>query len=66
MRRATSGLAAATSPAKKELVNKLLSLQAPGIEQLATQVVQRDIHAEFQTVLALVGASIERWSVDRE
>jgi adenylosuccinate lyase len=31
---------------------------------IATQVVQRDIHAEFQTTLALVGASIERWAVE--
>lgn len=31
---------------------------------IATQVVQRDLHAEFQTTLALVGASIERWAVE--
>ncbi|MDW8308992.1 MAG: adenylosuccinate lyase, partial [Verrucomicrobiales bacterium] len=31
---------------------------------LSTQIVQRDLHAEFQTVLALVGASIERWAVE--
>jgi len=31
---------------------------------IATQVVQRDIHAEFQTTLALIGASIERWAVE--
>jgi adenylosuccinate lyase len=31
---------------------------------IATQVVQRDIHAEFQTTLALMGASIERWAVE--
>lgn len=31
---------------------------------LATQVVQRDLHAEFQTTLALVGACIERWAVE--
>ncbi len=31
---------------------------------IATQVVQRDIHAEFQTTMALVGASIERWAVE--
>jgi adenylosuccinate lyase len=31
---------------------------------IATQVIQRDIHAEFQTTLALVGASIERWAVE--
>lgn len=31
---------------------------------LATQVVQRDIHAEFMTAIALVGASIERWATE--
>jgi len=31
---------------------------------IATQVIQRDIHAEFHTVLALVAASIERWAVE--
>ncbi len=31
---------------------------------IATQVVQRDIHAEFINMLALVAASIERWAVE--
>jgi adenylosuccinate lyase len=31
---------------------------------IATQVVPRDIHAEFQTALALTGASIEHWAVE--
>ena len=31
---------------------------------IATQVVQRDNHAEFLTAIALVGASIERWAVE--
>src|SRR6266480_147511 len=31
---------------------------------IATQVVQRDIHAEYMNTLALVGASIERWAVE--
>lgn len=31
---------------------------------VATQVVPRDLHAEFQTVLAVLGASIERWAVE--
>src|SRR5512133_929088 len=31
---------------------------------LATQVIQRDIHAEFISALALVGASIERWATE--
>ena len=34
------------------------------VTPIATQVIQRDIHAEFQTALALVGASIERWAVE--
>ena len=47
--------------ASKNFVCKKLGLQPAPI---ATQVVQRDIHAEFQTTLALVGASIERWAVE--
>jgi len=31
---------------------------------IATQVIQRDIHAEFMTAIALVGASIERWATE--
>ena len=31
---------------------------------IATQVIQRDLHAEFICVLSLVGASIERWAVE--
>jgi len=31
---------------------------------LATQVIQRDIHAEFITTLALVAGSIERWATE--
>src|SRR5687767_347012 len=31
---------------------------------IATQVIPRDIHAEFTNTLALVGASIERWAVE--
>ncbi len=31
---------------------------------IATQVVQRDIHAEYMQTLALIGASIERWAVE--
>jgi adenylosuccinate lyase len=42
-------------------VCKQLGIKAAPI---ATQVVQRDIHAEFQLTLALVGASIERWAVE--
>jgi adenylosuccinate lyase len=31
---------------------------------IATQVIQRDIHAEFMTTIALAGASIERWATE--
>ena len=31
---------------------------------LATQVVQRDRHAEFQQTLALIGSSIDRWATE--
>jgi len=31
---------------------------------IATQVIQRDLHAEFISTLALVGASIERWATE--
>ena len=31
---------------------------------IATQVIPRDIHAEFLTAVALVGASIERWATE--
>ena len=49
------------SPRVESFVCKKLGLKPAPI---ATQVVQRDIHAEFQTVLALVGASMERWAVE--
>lgn len=31
---------------------------------IATQVIQRDIHAEYMNTLALVAASFERWAVE--
>jgi adenylosuccinate lyase len=55
------GTSAHLSPRVEEFVCEKLGL-APA--PIATQVVQRDIHAEFQMVLALVGASIERWAVE--
>ena len=55
------GTSAHLSPRVEEYVCKKLGLRPAPI---ATQVVQRDIHAEFQTTLALVGASIERWAVE--
>ncbi len=55
------GTSAHLSPRVEAHVCKQLGL-APA--PIATQVVQRDIHAEFQTTLAIVGASIERWAVE--
>jgi adenylosuccinate lyase len=55
------GTSAHLSPAVEEAVCKHLGLRAAPV---ATQVVQRDIHAEFMTTLAVVGASIERWAVE--
>lgn len=55
------GTSAHLSPRVEAFVCKKLGLRPAPI---ATQVVQRDIHAEFQSTLALVGASIERWAVE--
>ena len=55
------GTSAHLSPDVEAYVCKQLGLRPAPI---ATQVIQRDIHAEFQTTLALVGASIERWAVE--
>jgi adenylosuccinate lyase len=55
------GTSAHLSPRVEAFVCQKLGVKPAPI---ATQVVQRDIHAEFQLALALVGASIERWSVE--
>ena len=55
------GTSAHLSPRVEAYVCKKLGVRPAPI---ATQVVQRDIHAEFQMVLALVGASMERWAVE--
>jgi len=55
------GTSAHLSPQVESAVCKHLGLvPAP----IATQVVQRDIHAEFMNTLALIGASMERWAVE--
>ena len=55
------GTSAHLPPRVESFVCRRLKLRpAP----LATQVVQRDLHAEFMSILALVGASIERWAVE--
>lgn len=48
-------------PAIEELVCKRLGLKP---EPVATQVVQRDRHAEYLTTLALVAASVEKIAVE--
>lgn len=55
------GTSAHLHPRVEAAVCKKLGLRpAP----LATQVVQRDLHAEFLAMLALIGASIERWATE--
>lgn len=53
--------APAASAAKKELVNKLLSLQAPGVEQLAVQIAQQPAIALMQQA----GAVMQRVPQDK-
>jgi adenylosuccinate lyase len=55
------GTSAHLSPEVEAYVCKRLGLRPAPI---ATQVIQRDIHAEFMQILALVGASIERWATE--
>jgi adenylosuccinate lyase len=55
------GVCAHWDPAFEERVLKRLGLQA---EPVSTQVVPRDRHAEFLSVVALCGASLERMSVE--
>jgi adenylosuccinate lyase len=55
------GTSAHLSPRVEAYVCRRLGLRPAPI---ATQVVQRDIHAEFQQTLALVGASLERWATE--
>jgi adenylosuccinate lyase len=55
------GTSAHLSPKVEAYICEKLGLKPAPI---ATQVVQRDIHADFMTVIALVGASIERWATE--
>jgi len=55
------GTSAHLSPKIEAFVCRKLGLRAAPI---ATQVIQRDIHGEFISTLALVGASIERWATE--
>ena len=55
------GTSAHLSPKIEAIVCRKLGLRPAPI---ATQVVQRDLHAEFIGTLALVGASVERWATE--
>ncbi len=55
------GTSAHLAPEIETVVCEKLGLRPAPI---ATQVIQRDIHAEFITTLALVAASIERWATE--
>ena len=55
------GTSAHLSPKVEAYVCRKLGLKPAPI---ATQVVQRDIHAEFVGTLALIAASIERWATE--
>jgi adenylosuccinate lyase len=55
------GTSAHLSPKVEAYICEKLGLRPAPI---ATQVVQRDIHAEFMGAIALVGASIERWATE--
>lgn len=55
------GTNAHLSPAVEATVCGKLGLRPATI---ATQVVQRDLHAEYMNALALIGAGIEHWAVE--
>jgi adenylosuccinate lyase len=55
------GTHAHLDPRVEERVCAKLGLAAAA---LSTQVIQRDRHAEFQTVLALIASSIDRWATE--
>ena len=55
------GTSAHLSPDIEAFVCERLGLKPAPI---ATQVIQRDLHAEFMQALALTGASIERWATE--
>lgn len=55
------GTNAHLSPKIEAYVCRKLGLRPSPI---ATQVIQRDLHADFMAAIALVGASIERWATE--
>lgn len=55
------GTSAHLSPRIEQLVCEKLGLRPAPV---ASQVIQRDLHAEFLQALALVAASVERWATE--
>ena len=55
------GTSAHLSPEIETFVCEKLGLRPAPI---ATQVIQRDLHAEFMGAIALIGASVERWATE--
>ena len=55
------GTSAHLSPRVEAFICRSLGLRPAPI---ATQVVQRDLHAEFMNTLAVIGASFERWATE--
>ncbi len=55
------GTSAHLSPRVEAFICKKLGLRPAPI---ATQVIQRDIHAEFMNAIALIGAGMERWATE--
>lgn len=55
------GTNAHLDPSVEKFVCESLGLS---VAPMATQVIQRDIHAEFMSAIALVGTGIERWATE--
>ncbi len=55
------GTHAHLDPKVEEIVCRRLQLEP---DQLSTQIIQRDRHAEFSAMLALIASSIDRWATE--
>jgi adenylosuccinate lyase len=55
------GTSAHLDPRVEKFVCERLGLKAAA---LSTQIIQRDRHAEFLTVLALIASSVDRWATE--
>src|ERR1700720_4432621 len=55
------GTHAHLDPKVEEIVCRRLQLEP---DQLSTQIIQRDRHAEFSATLALIASSIDRWATE--